>query len=164
MKGAAVGEEVQAMATGANVVAMPRRAAAKTPAVCEEQLAYADLLDRGVKIGFLGLLASFSLYVGGLIAPHIPVQDLPRYWGLPVKQYLAATGIRPGWGWIGLLGHGDFLNFLGIAFLSGVTVACYLAIIPIFFRRKDTVYGWLAVLEVLVLALAASGVLNAGAH
>jgi len=32
------------------------------------------------------------------------------------------------------------------------------------FRKKDTVYGILAILEVLVLVLAASGILKAGGH
>ncbi|HET8538526.1 MAG TPA: hypothetical protein VFL83_01510 [Anaeromyxobacter sp.] len=153
------------VAPAAGVVPLPRaRPAVAAPAVAEEQLAYARLLDRGMKVGLLALTASFLVYVSGALQPRVPVADLPRYWSLPVKEYLAATGIHPGWGWLALLGHGDFLNFLGIAFLSGVTIACYLAIIPILFRKKDAIYGWIAVAEVLVLALAASGVLNAGAH
>ncbi len=163
MKGAVTSEQV-AVAVGANVLPLPRRAVAAPPAVAEEQLAYAALLERGMRVGFLGLLGTFAIYVTGLLAPRIPVDELPRYWSLPVKQYLAATGIHPGWGWVRLLGHGDFLNFVGIAFLSGITVACYLAILPVFLRRRDAVYAWLAVVEVLVLVLAASGILNAGAH
>ena len=83
---------------------------------------------------------------------------------MPVKQYLAATGGHTGWSWVALLGHGDFLNFAGIAFLAGVTIGCYAAITPILIRKRDTVFAWLAVAEVLVLTLAASGVVNAGAH
>ena len=81
-----------------------------------------------------------------------------------LEQYLAATGIHTGWSWLTMLGKGDFLNFIGIAFLAGVTLACYGAVTPIFFRKKDRVYAWLAVVEVLVLALAASGVLKSGGH
>jgi hypothetical protein len=149
----------------AAVVPLPRvRAVARTPAVAEEQLAYAGLLDRGMKVGLLGLTASFVVYLSGALAPRVPVAELPRYWSLPVKQYLAATGVHPGWSWLGLLGHGDFLNFAGIAFLSGVTIACYLAIIPILFRKRDLVFVGISIVEVLVLVLAASGVLNVGAH
>lgn len=152
-------------AAQAEVVPLSRaRAAPTSPAVTEEQLAYARLLDRGMKIGLLALIVSFLVYVSGALAPRVPVADLPRYWSLPVKEYLAATGVRAGWSWLGLLGYGDFLNFLGVAFLSGVTIACYLAITPILFRKRDLVFAWLAIAEVLVLALAASGVLNAGAH
>ncbi|HSN93414.1 MAG TPA: hypothetical protein VLS93_19440 [Anaeromyxobacteraceae bacterium] len=130
--------------------------------VAEEQLAYARVLDAGVKIGFLLLVATFVPYSLGLLAPQVPVDDLPRYWSLSVRDYLAATGMHAGWGWIRMLEKGDVLNFLGIAFLSGVSVVCYAVVAPRFFRKKDAVYGWLAVAEVLVLVLAASGVLKAG--
>jgi len=106
----------------------------------------------------IGLL----LFAG--LTPHIPVNDLQKYWSMPVKDYLKAAEIHAGWSWLGMLGKGDFLNFTGIAFLSAVTIFCYMRIIPILFRKKDTVYGVLAIIEVLVLALAASGILKGGGH
>lgn len=130
----------------------------------EEQVAYAKLLDLGMKVGLLMLVISFALYLLGIFTPHVPVSDLPKYWSMPVKEYLKATDIHTGWSWIYQLGKGDFLNFVGIAFLSGVTILCYMRIIPILFRKKDTVYAVLAIIEVLVLVLAASGVLKAGGH
>jgi hypothetical protein len=130
----------------------------------EEQLAYAKILDMGMKVGLLSLIIMFIIYVMGIFTPHIPVNDLPKYWGLSVHKYLESTGIHPGWAWLRLLGKGDFLNFTGIAFLAGLTIICYLRIIPILFKKKDTVYGVLAILEVLVLVLAASGILKAGGH
>jgi hypothetical protein len=134
------------------------------PAIAEEQLAYAQVLDLGMKLGLLLLVVTFALYVSGLVSPHIPVTDLPRYWSMPVREYLAATGIHQGWSWLGMLGKGDFLNFLGIAFLAGVAIVCYLAVTPIFFRKGDRIYGVLAVVEVCVLVLAASGLLKVGGH
>jgi hypothetical protein len=130
----------------------------------EEQLAYAKLLDFGMKLGLLALIITFIVYLSGILSPYIPVNDLPRYWSMSVHKYLEATGIHPGWTWVGMLGKGDFLNFVGIAFLAGVTILCYLRIIPILFRKKDKVYGILAILEVLILVLAASGILKAGGH
>jgi hypothetical protein len=130
----------------------------------EEQIAYAKLLDVGMKSGMLLLIITFIIYVFGILTPHIPFADLPKYWSMPVKQYLKATDIHTGWSWIYLLGKGDFLNFLGIAFLSGVTILCYIRIIPIFLKKKDTTYAILAVIEVLVLVLAASGILKSGGH
>lgn len=136
----------------------------ETPAIAEEQLAYAQVLDLGMKLGLLLLVVTFALYVSGLVSPHIPVADLPRYWSLPVKQYLAATGFHAGWSWLGLLGKGDFLTFLGFAFLAGVAIVCYVAITPIFLRKNDRIYAALACVEVAVLVLAASGVLKVGGH
>ncbi|HZY05267.1 MAG TPA: hypothetical protein VFF02_17390 [Anaeromyxobacteraceae bacterium] len=152
--------------TGRAVVAAvpPAAIAAAGEGLAEEQLAYARWLDSGMRTGLLLLLLSAAAYLLGLVRPHVPLGELPRYWSLPVKQYLAATGIEPGWNWVFMLHRGDFLNFVGIAFLSGVTVACYLAISPIFFRKSDRVYAWLTVAEVLVLGLAASGVLSVGGH
>ena len=130
----------------------------------EEQVAYAKLLDLGMKLGLIMLVVTFIIYLSGIFTPHIPVNDLPNYWSMPVKEYLKATNIHTGWSWIYLLGKGDFLNFTGIAFLSGVTIICYMRIIPILFRKKDTIYAVLAIIEVLVLVLAASGILKSGGH
>lgn len=129
-----------------------------------EQLAYATILDKGMKVGLLMLIISFIIYLTGILTPYIPVNDLPKYWGMSVHKYLEATGIHPGWTWLRLVGKGDFLNFIGIAFLSGVTAVCYIRIIPILFRKKDMAFGIIAILEVLVLVLAASGILKSGGH
>ncbi len=58
----------------------------------------------------------------------------------------------------------DMLTFLPIAFLSLLTIICYIAILPGLIRKKDTAYVVIAILEVAVLALAASGILSAGGH
>ncbi len=130
----------------------------------EEQLAYAKLLDMGMKLGLLMLIITFIIYMLGILTPHVPVTDLPKYWSMPVKDYLQTTDIHAGWAWLGMVGKGDFLNFIGIAFLSAVTIFCYIRIIPILFGKKDTIYGILAIIEVLVLVLAASGILKGGGH
>lgn len=130
----------------------------------EEQLAYAKILDSGMKIGLLGIILTFSVYMAGLLVPHVPLNDLPKYWAMPVKQYLSVAGIHPGWTWLGMLGKGDFLNFLGIAFLAGVTITCLFPIIPIFLRKGDKTYAAIAIMEILVLVFAASGILKSGGH
>lgn len=130
----------------------------------EEQIAYAKLLDIGMKLGLLSLIITFIVYVFGILTPHVPVNLLPQYWTMPVKTYLHETGIPHGWAWLSMIGKGDILNFTGIAFLAGVTILCYIRIIPILFRKKDNIYGVLAIVEVLVLVLAASGLLKSGGH
>jgi hypothetical protein len=130
----------------------------------EEQLAYANVLEMGVKAGLLIIIVTFIIYLSGILPAHVPVNDLPKYWGLPANKYLTATHIHHGWSWVYMLNKGDFLNFVGIAFLAGVTIPCFLRIIPIFFRKKDIVYGIIGIIEVLILTLAASGVLKSGGH
>lgn len=129
-----------------------------------EQIAYAAILDKGMKLGLLSLIATFIIYLTGVLSPFLPVDDLPKYWGLSVHKYLEITGIQPGWVWLGMINKGDFLNFVPIAFLAGVTILCYLRIIPILFKKKDIAFGIIAILEVLVLVLAASGLLKSGGH
>jgi hypothetical protein len=128
----------------------------------EEQLVYANLLDRGMKIGLLILVVTFFLYMSGIMKPYIPVRELPNYWSMSVHDYLEHARVDAGWGWVKMMGKGDFLNFIGIAFLAGVSIVCYGRIIPIFLRKKDNVFAIIAMLEVLVLVLAASGLLKAG--
>ncbi|MDH4163537.1 MAG: hypothetical protein OEW15_12715 [Nitrospirota bacterium] len=69
-----------------------------------------------------------------------------------------------GWSWLKNISKGDYMNFVGIAILAGLTIACYAAIIPALFRKKDTAYLLIAIAEVLVLTLAASGILKGGGH
>jgi hypothetical protein len=127
-----------------------------------EQLAYANLLDWGMKIGFVILVVTFMLYMSGIVPPHIPLEQLPHYWSMPVGEYLKAADVHTGWSWVSLAGKCDFMNFIGIAFLSLVTIACYARILPILLKNKDMVYAIIAGLEILVLTLAASGILVIG--
>ncbi len=130
----------------------------------EEQIAYATLLNYGMKIGLLMLVVTFIIYVLGLLPVHVPVEDLSKYWSMSVHDYLKITKIDTGWSWIYRINKSDFLNFVGIAFLAGITIVCYARIIPIFIRKKDIIYSILAFIETMVLALAASGILKAGGH
>ena len=115
-------------------------------------------------IGLLGLVITFIIYSTGILNPIIPLEEVQNYWVMPVNDYLHMSGIKTGWAWLGHLGKGDMLNLLPIAFLSLLTIVCYLAILPGFIRKKDTAYVLLAVAEVLVLVLAASGILKSGGH
>jgi hypothetical protein len=63
---------------------------------------------------------------------------------------------------LGMLKYGDFVNFIGITMLAGVTIICYAGIVPTLLKSKDTVYAVLAVLEVIILSAAASGILAVG--
>ncbi|MEW6602001.1 MAG: hypothetical protein AB1499_13595 [Nitrospirota bacterium] len=130
----------------------------------EEQVLYANILNKGMLFGLIGLVVTFIIYGAGILKPLIPLDQIQNYWVMPVRDYLALSGIKTGWAWLGHLGSGDMLNLLPIAFLSLLTIICYLAILPGLLRKKDTAYVVLAILEVLVLVLAASGILKSGGH
>lgn len=122
-----------------------------------EQRLYAKWLDYGTRIGFVVLAATFLVYVFELLPPAIPLDDLPRYWRLPVGEYLVATGAPTGWGWVTRLGSGDYLNFLAVALLGGVTIVCYLRLLPLLLANRDRAFAVICVLEIIVLAVAAAG-------
>ncbi len=127
-----------------------------------EQVRYASILEKGMYVGLLLLFITFAIYALGIMRPYIPLDRISSYWSVNVHDYLHHANIKTGWHWVGMLHYGDFLNFIGIAILAGVTIICYLAVIPILLRNKDWVYATLAFLEVLVLSLAASGILAVG--
>jgi hypothetical protein len=135
-----------------------------------EQLVYAKVLEIGMYIGLLILFITFALYVSRVVAPAVPLEQVSNYWTHDVHEYLEVVNDEflhlehppTGWAWVNLLDKGDFLNFVGIAILAGISILCYLAIIPTLLRKKDHAYLTMAILEVLVLSLAASGILAVG--
>ena len=143
---------------------------ANTPEAQDEQILYARVLEIGMYIGLVILFVTFGVYVSGLLAPAVPLEQVSNYWHHGVHEYLEVVNQNhlqmdhppTGWAWLSMLGKGDFLNFIGIAILGGVTIICYLAIIPTLLRKKDNAYVAMALLEVFVLTLAASGILAVG--
>ena len=129
-----------------------------------EQVLYANFLNKGMLVGLAILLITFALYVFGIIAPYVPLDELSNYWGLSVGEYLHELSIPAGWAWLGMIGYSDFLNFIGIALLAGISIFCYMAIIPTLLKNGDTIYAVLAILEVVVLTAAATGIFGSGGH
>jgi hypothetical protein len=140
------------------------------PAITEEQRIYARVLATGMYTGLALLLITFTLYLTGFMEPAVPIHVLPDLWSLSVGEYLEIvnheyvhrSGHLTGWWWLSGLGFGDYVNFVGVAVLSGVTIVCYAFITPTLVRKGDWIYGIIAVLEAVVLALAASGILAVG--
>lgn len=130
----------------------------------KEQQLYAAVLEKGMLAGLLILLITFAIYVFGISKPYVPVEKLPTYWSMNVHEYLAAANVHQGWAWAGMLGYADFLNFAGIAILAGVTILCFLAIAPVLWKQGDKLYAAFAVLEAVILSVAASGILGSGGH
>jgi hypothetical protein len=138
----------------------------------EEQLLYARILATGMYLGLFLLFVTFGLYLTGIVGPAVPIQELPRLWTLSAHEYLQAINheflhrdhLVTGWTWVAVLNRGDYLNFIGIAFLAAVTIVCYAGILPSLVRKKDWIYASIALAEVIVLALAASGIVAVGGH
>ncbi|MEW6620716.1 MAG: hypothetical protein AB1422_15510 [bacterium] len=130
----------------------------------EEQIAYANVLNVAMWTGLSILVVTFIVYLSGVLPTFIPIEDMPKYWGMASKDFIHHFQAPTGWGWLAMVGKGDYLTFVGIALLAGLTVLCYLVILPILMRKKDIPYVVIAIFEVAVLVLAASGILKSGGH
>jgi len=128
-----------------------------------EQNIYARWLDWGTRISLAVLVAAFLAYVLGVTPAALPLAEVPRFWGLPLERYLVLSGAPSGWGWLGMLDKGEYQSLVGVALLGLVTVLCYLRLLPALLARGERLQAAIVVAQVVVLLLAASGVL-AGGH
>jgi len=153
----------------------------------EEQMAYAGVLNVGMWLGLAVLVITFFIYISGALPNFVQIEELSlppvvttegpiqKYvkdnklqntplWSMRVRDFNHIKDAPTGWHWAAYLNKGDYLNFVGIAMLSGLTILCYIVILPILIRKKDTAYVVLALLEIVVLSLAASGIMKVGGH
>ena len=136
----------------------------EAPQAPPEQVTYANLLFYGSWAAIAILIITFGVYVTGIFESYIPIDEVSQYWSMPVSQYVHEANIPTGWGWATLLGKGDFLNFIGIVLLAGMTIVCFVILFPFYLKQKDVPFMVIVVLEVLVLCLGASGLLGTGGH
>jgi hypothetical protein len=124
------------------------------------QQRYARWLAWGTRSGVVLLVLAFILYVTGAVVPYVPIERLPELWHLPAAEYLHRTGIDPGWhGWARLIAHGDMLVLAAIALLIACSIFCLAGVVPVFWRRRERLLAIVCLLQIAVLALAASGLL-----
>lgn len=127
-----------------------------------EQRLYARLLEGAAAAGFAILVAGFAAYAFGWLPAQVSLERLPGLWGLPLRDYLRATGTPTGWGWIAHLPKGEFASLAGIALLTGASLLCLGGLLAVYARRGDRVYAAICGAEIAVMLLAASGVLTPG--
>ncbi|MCG8529820.1 MAG: DUF1634 domain-containing protein [Desulfovibrionales bacterium] len=129
-----------------------------------EQMRYAMILERGAYLGILIMLVTYSIYAFGILTPHVPIETVINNWHLGVHDYLKVTNSPTGWDWVALVGTGDFINFIGLALLAVMTIICYATLIVPYFRCGDHIYAAIVIAEIIVLTVAASGILGSGGH
>jgi hypothetical protein len=127
-----------------------------------EQLRYAGILGTGTLIGFVLLVGVFVAYMSGWVTPLVPPEQLVTLWKQPVHHYLAVSGQGTGWGWLAQIHRSDVANLLGIAWLATISMPALLVVMTMALRQGDRRFALLALAEVAVLGLAASGILGGG--
>ena len=127
-----------------------------------EALAYAKVLQVGMRVSLILLAASFVGYMLDLFSPTIPASQMPLYWGMSGPAYLEHRGIaHQNWPWMAQMLQGD-LVFGGIVLMAAVTVYCYVFFLRFPLANRDAVMTGVVAGEIVVLSLAASGLLAVG--
>ena len=129
--------------------------------ISPEQRQFARVLEIGMRAGMVLLACGFAAYMSGWLPASVAPATLPEFWGLSVTEFRRVTGAPNGWDWLGRLGYGDTLPLFGIVVLCATTLAAFGVLLVSCLRRADRFYIAIATLEILVLLLAASGVLTA---
>ncbi len=133
-----------------------------TEQAAPDQARYARLLAIGTNSGLGMLVVLFAIYMLGVVDPHVPHERLPDLWHLPSADFLELARLEAGWGWTARLRHADILTLLGIVTLAFCSVPCLLAVMPIYWRSGQRMLFAICGLEVLVIVLAASGIIGGG--
>ncbi|MGD9216901.1 MAG: hypothetical protein PVJ84_18965 [Desulfobacteraceae bacterium] len=136
----------------------------QSPKPSREQIIYANLLLMGMVAGIIVMMITYAIYLAGFLPPHVDLNVISANWGKGIHDYLEITHSPHGWGWAALLLKGDFLNYIGFTLLGLMTIFCYLVLVRGYLCKKDWIYAVISVLEILVLSLAASGILGSGGH
>ena len=132
------------------------------PVVPEESLAYARVIAPGVVATLTLLVATFAIYVSGAGQADVPPEKMQKLWSKPCAEYRRTVGIDAGWAWVRHADKADYTNYLGICLLAGLVALGYLCILPVFLRKRQWPLALIALAQLLVLLVAASGVLLAG--
>lgn len=135
------------------------------PHASVRQLRYAALLQWGTRIAFVVMIITYLLYVSGAVKPFVPREKIIRYLDASATEYIAQTGVpSEHWDWLMLMNKGDFLNYAGILILTLLTVIGILTLIPSYLKDRNWIYSTIVSLELIVLLLAASGIVSIGGH
>lgn len=130
----------------------------------KEQIIYANLLLMGMVAGIIILVITYAVYLTGILPSHVGLDVISANWGKGIHEYLELTHSPHGWNWLFLLGKGDFINFIGFALLGLMTIICYLVLVRGYLRKKNWIFAVISILEIIVLAVAASGIMGSGGH
>jgi len=130
--------------------------------VQKEQLAYAGVLDKLSHFAILFLAGSYATYIFNLLPPKVSIADIAANWHLRAPVMQAKLNAPLGWSFMSnaeSFWRGDALSYLAIIIICMIPVVCLLVFSACFFREKRPVFGVIALVQVLILLVAATGIL-----
>jgi MFS superfamily sulfate permease-like transporter len=132
------------------------------PVIEPVQAAYAKALGVAVLIGFVLLFAGFALYASGALPSVTSIGEVPELWHLSAGEFAAQTSQELGWAWVRGLGQGDQLAFATLIYFPAATLILVVLAGILYARHRIRSYAIIALLEGLVLLVAATGLFSAG--
>ncbi|MDT9546602.1 MAG: hypothetical protein HQ516_02770 [Chlorobium sp.] len=132
------------------------------PLVHKEQLAYAGVLDKLSHFAMLFLAGSYAAYIFELLPQKVSIAEIAANWHLRAPLMQEKLDAPLGWSFMSGMEsfwRGDALSYLAIIIICMIPVICLLVTAPVFFREKRLVFGIIALLQVLILLVAATGIL-----
>ncbi len=136
----------------------------KSSAVDKVQLVYAQVLEIVSYAGFAFLAIGYVVYVLQLLPLSVPIDAIAANWHLKASDMQQKLHTPLGWSFSGgtpaALLQGDIISYLSIFFLAMATIACLAFAAVTFYREKNYLYVTIAVLQVVVLLVAASGLIH----
>jgi hypothetical protein len=116
-----------------------------TPRDVPEQRLYARVLAISLAIGLVGLAVAFAAYLLELFPTRVPIAALSEVWSQPASPSRV-----------------DFASLAPIGWLALCSCVALAAAMRIYLGRRDTLYASLCALQIMVLALAATGIFTLG--
>lgn len=130
------------------------------------QLTYANTLEFVSHTVIILLAVGYVLYMTGLLPLEVPVSAIASHWHLSAAQMRETLHQPTGWSVFanpaGLL-HGDVISYISVIFLALATLICLASAVMVYIGEKMPVYLTISIAQVLVLLVAASGIMT-GAH
>jgi len=127
------------------------------------QLVYAQVLETVSHVGIAFLVGGYFVYVLQLLPLSVPIDAIAANWHLKASEMQQKLHTPSGWSFLkstAALLKGDVVSYLSIFYLAMATIACLAFATITFYREKNYVYTALAVLQVVVLLVAASGLIH----
>jgi hypothetical protein len=129
------------------------------------QLAYAKILDIVAHVVIVALALGYVVYLFRILPLDLPIEAVAGNWHLSSTELASNYAVHNGWSCfsgISPLLHGDAISYASIVILAMATTICLLTAIVMYLRGRNLLYAIMALLQVLVLSVAASGLLYAG--
>ena len=111
-------------------------------------------------MGWAGLIVSlvvFTLYVMGVVPSGVSPAESAAHWSESSETYRGETGLVFETGWFGNIRDGYFLSTAALAILASTALPTLIILSLSWFRRRDYLYGTMAILISCVLLIAILG-------